>query len=128
MGCWQRGLAVSALGATIAAAACLPGAGPPINPVFDDAGPPPPTSLGDDAGVYDELDLGPPFAVTGLQPSHGPWSGGTRTNIAGRGFSSNVQVWIGPTLLAASDVFASDPTKASVVTPPGTPGPADVRI
>jgi hypothetical protein len=37
-------------------------------------------------------------------------------------------VWIGPTQLAASDIFASDPTHAAVVTPPGTPGPADVRV
>jgi hypothetical protein len=125
---WRSALGVSALGATVAAAACLPGSGPAINPVVDDAGPPPPTSLGDDSSVRDELNLGPAFAVTGLQPSHGPWSGGTRTNVAGRGFSSNLLVWIGPTQLAASDVFASDPTKVAVVTPPGTPGPAEVRI
>ncbi len=129
MGTWRTALGVSALGATVAVAACLPGAGPPINPVFDDAGPPPTDNLGgDDAAIRDELNLGPPFAVTGLQPSHGPWSGGTRTDITGRGFSSNIQVWIGSTQLAASDVFASDPTRASVLTPPGTPGPADVRI
>jgi hypothetical protein len=130
MGNRRRALAFYAVAATVtgAAAACLPGSGPPLNPVFDDAGSPPPTSLGDDSGVLDDLNLGPAFAVTGLQPSHGPWTGGTRTNIAGRGFSSNLQIWIGSAQLAASDVFASDPTTAAVVTPPGSPGPADVRV
>jgi hypothetical protein len=75
-----------------------------------------------------DVDLGGAFAVSGLQPAHGPWSGGTRTNIAGRGFSSKVEVWIGPTKLDSSSVFASDPTNITVITPPGAPGPADVRV
>jgi hypothetical protein len=83
---------------------------------------------GNDASVRDELDLGPPFAITGLQPSHGPWTGGTRAVIAGRGFSSNVQVWIGGTMLDGGSVFASDPTHVAVVTPGGAPGPTDVSI
>ncbi|MGH7296898.1 MAG: IPT/TIG domain-containing protein, partial [Polyangiaceae bacterium] len=128
MGTWRSALGTSALAALAAAAACLPGSGPAINPVFDDAGTPPPTSLGDDAATRDDLDLGAPFAVTGLQPSHGPWTGGTRTSIAGRGFSSKLQVWIGSSQLPASDVFASDPTKAAVITPPGAPGPVEVRV
>jgi len=75
-----------------------------------------------------DVDLGPAFAVTGLQPSHGPWTGGTRTTVAGRGFASEIQVWIGATLLDATNVLASDPTHAAIVTPPGTPGPVDVRV
>lgn len=128
MGTWRSTLAVPVLGGVIAAAACLPGSGPPLDPYVDDAGPPPPTSLGDGATGLLDVDLGPPFAVTGLQPSHGPWTGGTRTTIAGRGFSSNLQVWIGGSLLPSADVFASDPTKIAVNTPQGTPGPADVRV
>ncbi len=124
-GAARRFILVSVLAS---AAACLPGGGPPFNPYMDDAGSPPPTSFGDDASVRDEVDLGDPFAITGLQPSHGPWTGGTRTTIAGRGFSSNIQVWIGGALLGAGDVFASDPTRAAVVTPAGTPGPADVTV
>jgi hypothetical protein len=128
MGNPRRVLAASAVAVSVAAAACLPGFGPPINPVVDDAGSPPPTSLGDDSATLEDLNLGPAFAVTGLQPSHGPWTGGTRTTVSGRGFSSSIQVWIGATQLDASDVFASDPTKAAVVTPAGAPGPADVRV
>jgi hypothetical protein len=125
-----RSYATAATLATlVAAAACLPGRGPPLDPFVDDAGAPPPTSLGSgDGGTLDELDLGPAFAVTGLQPSHGPWNGGTRTTIAGRGFSSNLQVWLGATQIAASSVFASDPTHVAVLTPAGPPGPVDVRV
>jgi hypothetical protein len=121
---------VSALVASIAmaAASCLPGSGPALDPYQDDAGSPPPTSLGDDASLRADVDLGDPFAVTGLQPSHGPWTGGTRTTVAGRGFSSKLDVWIGSTQLDPSSVLASDPTHVAVVTPPGTAGPADVRI
>jgi len=120
--------ATCAIAALVAVGACLPGAGPPLNPYVDDAGKPPPVSLGDDAQTLMDVDLGGAFAVSGLQPAHGPWSGGTRTNISGRGFSSNVQVWIGPTKLDSSSVFASDPTNITVITPPGAPGPADVRV
>ena len=124
----SRSLRATLTGAALAAA-CIPGRGPAIDPLVDDAGIPPPTAFGDDSGtMLDELTLGPAFAVTGLQPSHGPWTGGTRTTITGRGFSSNLQVWIGATELPASNVFASDPTQVAVLTPPGAPGPVDVRV
>ncbi len=128
MGRWRISWALPLLTAVAAAAACLPGAGPPLNPYVDDAGAPPPTQLGDDGGGLLDVSLGPPFAVAGLQPSHGPWTGGTRTTIAGRGFSSSLQVWIGGALLPAASVFASDPAHVTVVTPQGAPGPADVRV
>jgi hypothetical protein len=122
-------LAVACVGvALIGAGACLPGGGPEISSQFD-AEAPPPTSLGDDAGPSAaDVDLGDPFAIVGLVPSHGPWTGGTRAKLAGRGFSSKLRVWIGGTELAPSAIFASDPTRAAIETPPGAPGPADVRI
>ena len=46
----RRGLGTVAFAAAIAmGGACLPGAGPPLNPYTDDAGQPPPSKLGDDA-------------------------------------------------------------------------------
>ena len=86
----------SALAALVAAAR-LPAreVARPSIPSSTTPGPPPRRRSGTTAASLDELDLGPPFAVTGLQPSHGPWTGGTRTTIAGRGFSSNLEVWIG---------------------------------
>jgi hypothetical protein len=101
---------------------------PGFNPYADDGGTPPGTILGGDAATHLDVDLGPSFAIAGLQPSHGPWIGGTRTTITGRGFASELEVWIGTTQLDPSDIFASDPTHAAIVTPPGSPGPADVRI
>jgi hypothetical protein len=111
-----------------AAAACLPGSGQPLQPYTDDASAPP-QSLGNDAGDQRlDVDLGAPFQVSGLQPSHGPWNGGTRATLRGRGFSSKLTVSIGGVLLDPSAVFASDPLTAAVLTPPGAPGPADVTI
>lgn len=124
----SRALAMSALAGIVAVAACLPGSGPALNPYTDDAGLPPPSRLGDDGGSLMDIDLGAGFAVVGLQPSHGPWTGGTRVIISGRGFSSNVRVTIGGSVLPSSDVFASDPTSIAANTPPGTPGPADVTV
>ncbi len=49
------------------------------------------------------------------------------TTVSGRGFSSNIQVWVGSTA-PAEDVLATSPTQAAIVTPPGTPGPADVTV
>jgi hypothetical protein len=121
-------LAMPALTAIVAIASCLPGAGPALNPYTDDAGLPPPSKLGDDGGSLMDIDLGPSFAVAGLQPSHGPWTGGTRVTISGRGFASSVQVTIGGSVLPASNVFASDPTSISAVTPGGAAGPVDVQV
>src|SRR5277367_5473393 len=111
MGTWRPSARVCALGSVVGIVgilgACLPGSGPALDPVVEDGGIPPPTSLGGDSSVRSDVDLGPAFAVTGLQPAHGPWSGGTRTTLLGRGFSSDVDVWFGGVQVASSDVFAS---------------------
>jgi hypothetical protein len=107
--------------------ACLPGAGPALVDGID-ATPPPLTGLDDGSVARSDVDLGDPFAIVGLTPSHGPFTGGTRTVIAGRGFSTKLHVFFGATQVPDSDVLASDPTHASVVTPPGAPGPVAVRI
>jgi hypothetical protein len=118
-----RGAVLLAVGLAVACFGHTPG----FSQFSDDAGSPPGTVLGDDSAVRLDVSL-PPFAIDGLQPSHGPWIGGTHTMINGRGFASELEVWIGPTQLQASDIFANDPTHAAVVTPGGAPGPADVRI
>lgn len=106
--------------------ACL-GKGPSLIGT-DDAGAPPQTDLGDDSGVRADVNLGDPFSLIGLDPSHGPWSGGTRTLLAGRGFSSRLRVLVASKEVPSSDLFASDPTRAALTTPPGDPGVADVTI
>ena len=123
-----RPKAIAWLAAVATMTGCLR-SGPPLAPYQDDAGAAPAIVLGSsDAGRLADVDLGDPFAITGLQPSHGPWTGGTHATVAGRGFSSLIQIWIGSSQLDPSAVFASYPTHASVVTPQGTPGPADVRV
>jgi hypothetical protein len=120
--------AAGAGGAGFGAVGCLPGRGPELIGGID-AEAPPPTNLGDDGGAARaDVDLGDPFAVIGLAPSHGPWTGGTRAKVSGRGFSSKLRVWIGGTELAPSAIFASDPTRAAIEIPPGAAGPADVKI
>ncbi len=122
-------LGLSALMATALAAACLPGSGPPLLDSTIDAGTPPRVDFGsNDGSMRSDVDLGDPFAITALQPSHGPWTGGTRTTLSGRGFSSTFEIRIGTTKLDPSNVFASTPTRASLVTPAGAPGPADVTL
>ena len=107
-------------------AACLPSTVPLLE--ADDAGPPPSTDLNDDAGPRSDVDLGDAFALVGLEPSHGPWTGGTRTVLAGRGFTSQLRVLVGVTEVPAADLFASDPTRAAIATPSGAPGSVSVTI
>lgn len=126
-------LVLGSLGALTCAAfltvleACLPGGGPPLLEDEDAAG----GSLGleDDGGLSrTDVDLGDPFALGGLSPSHGPFTGGTRALMNGRGFSSKLRVFLGDTEVPPASFLASDPTRAAIVTPAGPPGFVDVRI
>lgn len=109
------------------AAACFSGTGPALLPEKDAAGGS--VDLSGDAGFTRfDATLGDPFAIDGLTPSHGPFSGGTRARIDGRGFSSKLKVFIGGIEIDSSSLLASDPTRAAVVTPPGPPGFVDVKI
>jgi hypothetical protein len=113
----------------LALASCFSGQGPPLDLQIPDATPPPPVNLESDAGMVGvDVDLGDPFQLNGLVPSHGPFTGGTRTTLNGRGFPSDVAVLFGDTALDPSAVFASDPNHAAITTPPGTPGPIDVTV
>jgi len=81
----------------------------------------------DSYGAID-LEAGPPYAVLGVQPSHGPFNGGTRVEIRGRGFSSKTKVRIGAFDVAATDIVASDPYHVQAITPAGEPGAADIIL
>jgi len=94
----------------------------------DDAAPPNNNLNDTDGAAHFDVDLGDPFAILGLSPSHGSFKGGTRTVVSGRGFSSTLRVFVGGAEVPPSDVFASDPSRAAITTPPGAPGPADVRV
>jgi len=113
--------------AILVIAACVPGTGPALALDQAEAGS---IDLGGDGGRFarSDADLGDPFAIDGLTPSHGPFSGGTRSRIDGRGFSSKLRVFIGGQEIDAASILASDPTRAAIVVPPGAPGFVDVKI
>ncbi|MCC6214024.1 MAG: IPT/TIG domain-containing protein [Polyangiaceae bacterium] len=73
-----------------------------------------------------ELPTATPHAVQGVDPPHGPFPGGQLAIVRGNGFSSQVRIWIGGAEIPAPDVVPIDATRAQVVIPAGTPGPADV--
>jgi hypothetical protein len=111
----------------VPAAACFSGTGPALLPDGDASTGT--IDLSGDSGLTRfDASLGDPFAIDGLSPSHGPFSGGTRARIDGRGFSPNLRVFVGGVEIEAGSLLASDPTRAAIVTPPGPPGFVDVKI
>ena len=110
------------------AGACVPGTGPALDYDLDASPPPPDLDFGDAGLVRVDAALGDPFAISGLTPSHGPYIGGTRARIDGRGFSSQLRVFVGGVEVPPAGVLASDPTRAAIVTPPHAPGFVDVKI
>lgn len=85
------------------------GEGPPENPLAD-------ASDGD------------PHAVIGAEPAHGPFVGGGRVLLHGRGFSSKARVWFGEVELDAKAVLPVDPSRLQLVAPPGAAGAVDVTV
>jgi hypothetical protein len=111
--------------ACLVVGACLPGGGPALID-GDDAGGGTSTDLSGDAGFQrSDVDLGDPFALYGLDPSHGPYSGRTSARLTGRGFTPKLRVFLGDQEVT---VVAGDPTRAVIETPPGKPGWVDVKI
>ena len=95
----------------------------------DDAGTP---SIDLDAGgpvdaAY-ELPPADPHALLGVDPPHGPFSGGQQRTVRGNGFTSHVRVWFGAAEVPADQVTPIDPHRAQVLVPPGAPGAADVTV
>ncbi|MBX3189909.1 MAG: IPT/TIG domain-containing protein [Labilithrix sp.] len=117
------GLAFGCALACVIVGACLPGAGPALLPPEDGSTSVP--DLGDSGFNRSDVDLGDPFALEGLNPSHGPYTGGTSVRLTGRGFTTKLRVFIGGVEV---QTLAGDPTRALIVTPPGVPGLADVKI
>jgi len=78
-----------------------------------------------DAGI--DRPITDPHAILGVDPSHGPFSGGRVAVIRGNGFKSTARVWFGQVEVPSSDVTAGDPMRIQVLVPPGDPGQVDVR-
>jgi IPT/TIG domain len=87
--------------------------------INEDSGPPanPPPDAGSD-----------PHAVIGADPAHGPFNGGQRVLVSGRGFTSDARIWFGATEVDETTTVAVSPTQVQVVAPAGTPGPVDLSV
>ena len=110
------------------ASACLPTGSHRYRRVTtDDAGGPPPISADAGDGVGDAPTT-KAHALIGVDPPHGPFSGGTLVSLRGNGFASNARVWFGDTEIDSSLVVAADPQRIQVTSPPGPAGPVDVVV
>ena len=94
------------------------GAGGDPTILFDSGAPP--ENLDAEAGPSD------PHATIGADPSHGPFAGGQRVLVRGKGFTSKVRVWLGANEVDQTQSIAVDPSHVQVVAPPGTAGLVDV--
>lgn len=63
-----------------------------------------------------------------VKPDHGPFVGGTEVVISGTGFSGKMGVTFGGKAVQNTQITLLSPLALKVVTPPGTPGAADVKV
>ncbi len=82
----------------------------------------------DGLGVDADLAPGTSFAVTGIKPNHGPFTGGTETYITGLGFNKSAAVKIGGVSVDPTKIVLVSPQALKIVTPAGKPGTADVTV
>lgn len=78
-----------------------------------------------------ETDAEPPvpiLRVDYLDPDHGPFTGGTLTLMRGRGFQAGMEVIVGGRSVEVLDIEVIDDRRATIRTPAGDPGPADVTV
>jgi hypothetical protein len=77
-------------------------------------------------GLDPSLAAALPHSVTGVDPDHGPFSGGQHAIVRGTGFTSAVRVWFGAAEVPRDSVIAIDPGRAQVTVPSGPAGAVDV--
>lgn len=112
----------------LVAVACL-GRGEPLRlgASDDDAGGSP---FGDLPTTPTDASLDPVAAhsVLSINPSSGPFKGGSRVIVRGTGFTSQARVWFAGREVDESDILPIDPTRLQVIVTAGDPGPADVTV
>ena len=67
-----------------------------------------------------------PLEITTVSPGSGPVAGGTRLTVRGAGFDADTNMQIG--VSQAIRVQVLDPTTLIATAPPGSAGPADIRV
>ena len=59
----------------------------------------------------------------GAEPAHGPFNGGSRVLINGKGFTlAGARIWFGGIEVDETTTIAVNPTQVQVIAPPGTAG------
>lgn len=83
---------------------------------------------GQGGGTTSTFDVGnsDPHATIGCEPSHGPFLGGQRVLVRGKGFGADVRVWFGDAELDHATLVTIDETRVQVTAPPGAAGPVAV--
>src|SRR5262249_10229550 len=107
---------------------CVPTRSQRIDPggdADDDGVPPIGVDGGDGEGDAPTLK---PHAVLGVDPPHGPFSGGTLVAVRGNGFRSNARVFFAGAELPQTHVLVPAHRRPRLRTPPGGPAPADVVV
>ncbi|APR77273.1 Hypothetical protein A7982_02620 [Minicystis rosea] len=69
-----------------------------------------------------------PHAVIGAEPAHGPFLGGQRVLVHGKGFTSKARIWFGDNEVDPAGTIPVDPTRVQVIAPPGKAGPTDITV
>lgn len=67
-----------------------------------------------------------PHATIGCEPSHGPFLGGQRVLVRGKGFGPDVRVWFGDVEIDKKSLVTVDELRVQVTAPAGTAGPVDI--
>lgn len=67
-----------------------------------------------------------PHQTIGCEPSHGPFLGGQRVLVRGKGFGADVRVWFGDVEIDPATLVIVDETRVQVTAPPGAAGPVDI--
>jgi hypothetical protein len=124
-----RRLARSLIVVSVVGGACLPTGTRRLAPLdHGDAGTPTTVVVDGGGEMPGDAPILRPHALLGVDPPHGPFSGGTLTKVRGNGFASNARVWFGDNEVPADSVIMLDTQRLQVTTPPGSVGPSDVVV
>jgi hypothetical protein len=68
------------------------------------------------------------FKIQFVDPDHGSFNGATEVSLRGNGFTEDMTITVGGRLVEPIDTEHIDDRRVTFLTPPGTPGLADVEI
>ena len=106
---------------------CLAEGAPlPVRQTDDDAGPTIVEAGVVESGSDTDAPTVDPHSVLGVDPSHGPFTGGQRALVRGTGFGGDLRIWFAENEVPRDEIVTVSPEQAQVSVPSGNAGPADV--